>query len=91
VSLAQSSSSSDPGSATEGFGQKIPFHDELTNLGMQLRQFRVPVLLACNEALPILGESSTAIEPSDGALDDPRIINTAIASAAAGLESLKCD
>src|SRR5450756_1779066 len=43
----QSSSSSDPGSAIEDFGQKIPFHDELTNLGMQLRQFRVPILLAC--------------------------------------------
>src|ERR1035437_7700480 len=43
----QSSFSSDPGSAIEGFGQKIPLHNELTDLGMQLRQFRVPVLLAC--------------------------------------------
>src|SRR3954469_242605 len=43
---ARSSSSSDPGSAIEGFRQKIPFHDKLTNLGMQLRQFRVAVLLS---------------------------------------------
>src|SRR5664280_861457 len=42
----QSSFSSDPGSAIEGFGQKIPLHNELTDLGVQLRQFRVAVLLA---------------------------------------------
>jgi hypothetical protein len=42
----RSSSSSDPGSAIEGFRQKIPLHDELADLGMQLRQFRVPVSLA---------------------------------------------
>src|SRR3954470_4439632 len=42
----RSSSSSDHGSAIEGFRQKIPLHDELANLGMQLRQLRVTVLLA---------------------------------------------
>jgi hypothetical protein len=43
---ARSSSSSDPGSAIEGFRQKIPFHHKLTNLGMQIRQFRGAVLLS---------------------------------------------
>src|SRR6266705_2165850 len=43
---ARSSSSSDPGSAIEGFRQKIPLHNELTDLGMQLRQLSIAVLLA---------------------------------------------
>jgi hypothetical protein len=42
----RSSSSSDPGSAIEGFRQKIPFHHQLTDLGMKLRQLGVAVLLA---------------------------------------------
>jgi hypothetical protein len=32
----RSSSSSDPGSAIEGFGQKISLHNELTNLRVKL-------------------------------------------------------
>src|SRR3984885_15678725 len=32
----RSSSSSDPGSAIEGFRQKIPFHNKLTDLGVKL-------------------------------------------------------
>src|SRR5436305_5024920 len=43
----RSSSSSDHSSAIEGFGQKIPLHNKLTDLGMQLRQLRVAVLLTC--------------------------------------------
>src|SRR5215217_8462047 len=43
----RSSSSSDQGSAIEGFRQKIPLHDKLPDLGMQLRQLRVAVLIAC--------------------------------------------
>jgi hypothetical protein len=39
-------SSSDPGSAIEGFRQKIPFHDKLTDLGMKLRQLGVAVVFA---------------------------------------------
>ena len=39
--------SSDHGSAIEGFRQKIPLHNKLTDLGMQLRQLRVAVLLTC--------------------------------------------
>jgi hypothetical protein len=38
--------SSDPGSAIEGFRQKIPLHNQLTDLGMKLRQLNVAVLLA---------------------------------------------
>ena len=41
----RSSSSSDPGSAIEGFGQKIPLHDKLADLGMQLRHLGVAVRL----------------------------------------------
>src|SRR5271169_6131260 len=41
----RSSSSSDPGSAIEGFRQKIPLHNQLTDLGMELRQLGVAVLL----------------------------------------------
>jgi hypothetical protein len=48
---ARSWSSSDPGSAIGGFRQKIPFHHKLANLGMQLRQFRVAVLLSCSALL----------------------------------------
>src|SRR6202035_3728946 len=39
----RSSPSSDPGSAIEGFRQKIPLHNELTNLGVELRHFSVAV------------------------------------------------
>src|SRR3954447_5199035 len=42
----RSSSSSDPGSAIEGFRQKISFHHQLTNLGMQLRHLGIAGLLA---------------------------------------------
>src|SRR5271154_3322883 len=42
----RSSSSSDPGSAIEGFRQKIPFHNKLTDLGVKLRQLGVAVLFA---------------------------------------------
>src|SRR5690606_19395343 len=38
----QSSFSSDPGSAIEGFGQKIPLDDELADLGVQLRHLGFP-------------------------------------------------
>src|SRR5262249_15136839 len=41
----RSSSSSDHGSAIEGFRQEISLHDELTNLGGKPRQFRIAVLL----------------------------------------------
>src|ERR1700687_2127342 len=42
----RSSSASDPGSAIEGFRQKITLHHQLTDLGMKLRQLGVAVLLA---------------------------------------------
>src|SRR5437016_11424714 len=42
----RSSSSSDPGSAIEGFRQKISLHNELTNLRVKPRQLGVPALLA---------------------------------------------
>jgi hypothetical protein len=35
--------SSDPGSAIEGFGQKIPLHDKLTDLGVKFRNLGVAV------------------------------------------------
>jgi hypothetical protein len=35
--------SSDPGSAIEGFGQKIPLHNKLTDLGVKLRDLGVTV------------------------------------------------
>ena len=41
--LDRSCSSSDQGSAIEGFRQKIPLDDKLSDLGVQLRHFRVPV------------------------------------------------
>src|SRR5450432_2134510 len=37
--------SSDPGSAIEGFGQKIPLHNKLTNLGVKFRNLGVAVSL----------------------------------------------
>ena len=40
--LDRSCSSSDQGSAIEGFRQKIPLDDKLSDLGVQLRHFRVP-------------------------------------------------
>jgi hypothetical protein len=42
----RSSSSSDPGSAIEGFRQKIPFHNKLTDLGVKLGDLAIPTLLA---------------------------------------------
>src|ERR1700683_5021256 len=42
----RSSSSSDPGSAIEGFRQKIPLHNKLTDLGVKLRDLAIPVLVA---------------------------------------------
>jgi len=39
----RSSSSSDPGSAIEGFRQKIPFHNKLTDLGCGFRRLRTAV------------------------------------------------
>src|SRR3954454_4064695 len=47
----RSSSSSDQGSAIEGFRQKISLHDKLPDLGMQLRQLRVAVLIVCTVLL----------------------------------------
>jgi hypothetical protein len=41
----RSSSSSDPGSAIEGFGQKIALHHELPDLGVQLRHLGVAIRL----------------------------------------------
>jgi hypothetical protein len=41
----RSPSSSDHGSAIEGFRQEIPLHDKLADLRMQLRQLSVAVLL----------------------------------------------
>src|SRR5271169_1448315 len=42
----RSSSSSDPGSAIEGFRQKIPLHDKLTDLGVKLGDLAIPALVA---------------------------------------------
>jgi hypothetical protein len=41
----RSSSSSDPGSAIEGFGQKIPLHNKLADLGMELCHLGLAVRL----------------------------------------------
>ena len=38
----QSSSSSDPGSAIEGFRQKIPLHNKLADLGVKLGDLAIP-------------------------------------------------
>src|ERR1700691_5577083 len=42
----RSSSSSDPGSAIEGFRQKIPLHYKLTDLGVKLGDLAIPALLS---------------------------------------------
>jgi hypothetical protein len=42
----RSSSSSDPGSASEGFRQKIPLHNKLTDLGVKLGDLAIPALLS---------------------------------------------
>src|ERR1700722_2713512 len=42
----RSSSSSDPGSAIEGFRQKIPLHNKLTDLGVKLGDLAIPALLS---------------------------------------------
>src|ERR1700678_73526 len=47
----RSSSSSDPGSAIEGFRQKIPFHNQLTDLGVKLGDLAIPTLLALGALL----------------------------------------
>src|ERR1700685_833192 len=47
----RSSSSSDPGSAIEGFRQKIPLHNELTDLGVKLRDLAIPALVALGALL----------------------------------------
>jgi hypothetical protein len=39
----RSLTSSDPGSAIEGFGQKIPLHNKLTDLGVKFRNLGVAV------------------------------------------------
>ena len=41
----RSSSSSDPGSAIEGFRQKIPLHNKLADLGVKLGDLAIPALL----------------------------------------------
>src|SRR5277367_3979140 len=40
----RSSSSSDPGSAIEGFRQKIPLHNKLADLGVKLGDLAIPAL-----------------------------------------------
>src|SRR5271154_1540920 len=47
----RSSSSSDPGSAIEGFRQKIPLHHKLTDLGVKLGDLAIPVLLSLGALL----------------------------------------
>src|SRR5271169_477827 len=42
----RSSSSSDPGSAIEGFRQKIPLHNKLADLGVKLGDLAIPALLS---------------------------------------------
>src|SRR5271170_2162137 len=42
----RSSSSSDPGSAIEGFRQKIPLHHKLTDLGVKLGDLAIPALVS---------------------------------------------
>src|SRR5579862_721183 len=42
----RSLSSSDPGSAIEGFRQKIPLHYKLADLGVKLGDLAIPALLA---------------------------------------------
>src|SRR5271154_6081461 len=47
----RSSSSSDPGSAIEGFRQKIPLHNQLTDLGVKLGDLAIPALVALGALL----------------------------------------
>src|SRR5271169_1715785 len=47
----QSSSSSDPGSAIEGFRQKIPLHNKLADLGVKLGDLAITALLALGALL----------------------------------------
>src|SRR5271155_2267337 len=47
----RSSSSSDPGSAIEGFRQKIPLHNKLTDLGVKLCDLAIPALVALGALL----------------------------------------
>src|SRR5271155_5831868 len=47
----RSSSSSDPGSAIEGFRQKIPLHNKLADLGVKLADLAIPALLALGALL----------------------------------------
>src|ERR1700758_2238232 len=47
----RSSSSSDPGSAIEGFRQKIPLHNKLTDLGVKLGDLAVAALVALRALL----------------------------------------
>ena len=42
----RSSSSSDPGSAIEGFRQKISLHNKLTDLGVKLGDLAIPALVS---------------------------------------------
>src|ERR1700728_4997872 len=53
----RSSSSSDPGSAIEGFRKKIPPHHKLTNLGVKLGDLAIPALVSLGALLvEYLGE-----------------------------------
>src|SRR5208282_864297 len=47
----RSSSSSDPGSAIEGFRQKIPLHNKLADLGVKLGDLAIPALLPLGAVL----------------------------------------
>src|SRR6202167_1893898 len=47
----RSSSSSDPGSAIEGLRQKIPLHNQLTDLGVKLGDLTIPALVSLGALL----------------------------------------
>jgi hypothetical protein len=47
----RSSSSSDPGSAIEGFRQKIPLHNKLTDFGVKLGDLTIPALVSLDALL----------------------------------------
>src|SRR5271169_2961545 len=47
----RSSSSSDPGSAIEGFRQKIPLHHKLTDLGVKLGDLAIAALVSLGAPL----------------------------------------
>src|ERR1700734_3746248 len=47
----RSSSSSNPGSAIEGFRQKIPLHNQLTNFGVKLGDLTIPALVSLRALL----------------------------------------